>query len=796
MAPRSHGSLPSNALSYLEMNKRLRRSHSAVLIILSLVSQPFSAALGALREIQLLAHHSESIPSHFTTQALSNIALGSLQTLLRPKLKREINSHRRPINFSPLLAPSTLSTSRDLVRTMHLPIALWRPFKQRLISLWSGENIPSEVIQRIISLGHGVSRVNEQGDIEIEELALPYLLPIINEYRRNHGYFPIDLDTLRNELARHEEFHQQLRGHPLFINYLTNLLQDPRLYTNLPYANLSELQSVFVKNYGRRYENMDLFVEELWVLVQAGRKLLGHGIRLEVDWTGSPETQTIQLAPRLIRLLARETPTSASGSSILRLWTLPVEIVSAITREVAANDESQPNEVSQISWMLSHSVFGTETPVSQELPSNIAFYIGKALAQLFPEDDPAKYSSDKIQIYMTAVQDLVHRLSRYPIHTSEFLWHLKQHPDFSKWKSYFATTYGNRFSDDRTFAEELWIVYHTESILTGRAPRWSATAGAPYQSRTIFPEEIASIANQVRLSVARVVPTLEKTNFEMRATRLLTNNGDTNRNTYEGLLKDAFSGATEPTSIRALIGQTISRKGRSVWVDVGPAYGFPLIQGKFTFQDSLTTYGVDLVNWLQDHSSRFPDQIQPYFARIGPGAADPKYGFTHIPAFIDHAELPEKADLITTFNSLYFAEDPLQALVHLFNQLEHRGTLIGNLPLHRLTLVRNGKKQNLMEEIKVSLRAHQIDATVTDEGFFIIQRNIRSVLRISASRSVSNGHITYASPKGPERLIDAEIFAMDQVVPIRLRIQRFVSRLEQIFQSRTTAARRLLLQAV
>jgi SAM-dependent methyltransferase len=201
---------------------------------------------------------------------------------------------------------------------------------------------------------------------------------------------------------------------------------------------------------------------------------------------------------------------------------------------------------------------------------------------------------------------------------------------------------------------------------------------------------------------------------------------------------------------------SLGAKERSVvWVDVGPGYQVALRQGKRDFP-GLVTYGVDVVNWGEElkanpeRAKTYEKDLRKYLELGEENIFDDKYRPEMILQPMEEARLPEPADLITALSSLSFADDPLQSLANLYNQLKPEGVLLvdikdGTLSLGPLSYpVETG---NLLKPLVESLKSLEIDVGLVG-GQLAIRRNKTGILHFNLKK-INNSH------RRPEGFIQA-----------------------------------------
>ncbi|HLD29486.1 MAG TPA: hypothetical protein VJC03_04025, partial [bacterium] len=166
----------------------------------------------------------------------------------------------------------------------HLPLYLWRAFREKLENARKAEEISPEVYARIAENGLGIARLDEKGRVVIEKEALPYMLEALNE-NRTRGEPLAEKDIVRY-LSFHENIHRQIHENPVFLKELEKLksaLKDPLIYKGGSIADYQELKQYFVNNYGKEYVSGDIFAEELAVVYLTEKLMLGQPVRLVKD---------------------------------------------------------------------------------------------------------------------------------------------------------------------------------------------------------------------------------------------------------------------------------------------------------------------------------------------------------------------------------------------------------------------------------------------------------------------------------------------------------------------------------
>lgn len=152
----------------------------------------------------------------------------------------------------------------------HLPLYLWRPMKVKLGQALSKGELSSEVFDRVVGDEAGLAR-RIDGENQIEDAALPYLVDVLNEERGSSAN-PVTLSDVRAYLLDHENLHADLdtpEGRQI-LSELENHLQ--KYHPEL-------LKVHFANNYGAAYIN-ERFYEELLVAHATEKDHLNQPVRL------------------------------------------------------------------------------------------------------------------------------------------------------------------------------------------------------------------------------------------------------------------------------------------------------------------------------------------------------------------------------------------------------------------------------------------------------------------------------------------------------------------------------------
>ena len=147
---------------------------------------------------------------------------------------------------------------------------------------------------------------------------------------------------------------------------------------------------------------------------------------------------------------------------------------------------------------------------------------------------------------------------------------------------------------------------------------------------------------------------------------------------YEDIVKYTLRGEflKKEHPLLEIMQEVIERSSRAVWVDVGPGYGLALRQGKKILGDGLVTYGVDPIDWLEEPHEKKEEEVQKYKALLGDDIFGEAFSFTRIPQLMEHASLPEEADIVTISRTLPYSSNPLKTIENFYNQLRAGGVLI------------------------------------------------------------------------------------------------------------------------
>lgn len=130
-----------------------------------------------------------------------------------------------------------------------------------------------------------------------------------------------------------------------------------------------------------------------------------------------------------------------------------------------------------------------------------------------------------------------------------------------------------------------------------------------------------------------------------------------------------------------IIKDTIDRKGKAVWVDLGCGNGVALRDAKLKLEEagydpnSLITYGVDI---LPQNHKLIKEKILLKPKEYSPSLLSKNYAPNFIKHDISSVLLPQNADLITSVHVLQWSNDPLKIFENAYNQLNPEGILILN----------------------------------------------------------------------------------------------------------------------